>query len=93
MTSTRVNFETDSDIEQTIALSTSSRISLSDITEATIGNLSQWADNCDRVQDTGGNVLRPWEDNSDPENAEYSSKSDNSHEVRLLIVLYFIRSN
>jgi hypothetical protein len=61
-----LNFELDDGDRVTMTLTNSARISLTDITAATIGNLtedSQWEDNS--VTDTGAAVLRPWDDKSD----------------------------
>lgn len=61
-----VNFQLEDD-QITVTLSNSARISLSDITAATIGNLSedsQWANDSVSTADAGQSVLRPWEDNS-----------------------------
>jgi hypothetical protein len=82
-----LNFELDDGDSVTMHLSNSARISLTDITAATIGNLaedSQWEDNS--VTDTGAAVLRPWEDNSNSDKSDMITPIVVSH----IILIYYV---
>ena len=82
MSGKSINFELDDEDSVTMTLSNSARISLTDITAATIGNLSedsQWGDNSST--DTGLSVLRPWEDNSNTDKPDTISQNVVSHHI------------
>lgn len=89
MTEKKLNFHLDDEENVvTLTLSKSARISLTDITAATIGNLSedpQWGDNSTSTTDVSLPVLRPWEDNSNSDKCEAVTLDT----VRLLFVWKF----